>query len=91
MPNVKTIELTGSETEVRFGKNYPYFWVQNYGSEDIYMSLTPNIVPDADGVIRIPAGSGRSSGDVGQTDVLYLLAESLFLLSCESACAASPN
>lgn len=37
------------------------------------MSLFPNVVPDADGVIRIPAGSGRSSGDVGQAKVLYFI------------------
>jgi len=63
MPNVKTIELSGTETAVRFGENYPYFWVRNYGSGDVYMSLSPDVAPDADGVIRIPARSGRSSGD----------------------------
>ncbi len=73
MPNVKTIELSGTETAVRFGENYPYFWVRNCGSEDVYMSLSPDVVPDADGVIRIPARSGRSSGDVGQANVLYFI------------------
>jgi len=73
MPNVKTIELSGTETAVRFGENYPYFWVWNYGSGDVYMSLSPGIAHDADGVIRIPARSGRSSGDVGQANVLYFI------------------
>lgn len=73
MPNVKTVILTGAETEVRFGENYPYFWVRNCGSEDVHMSLSPNVVPDADGVICVPAGSGRSTGDVGQANVLYFV------------------
>lgn len=73
MPNTKTIELTGSETEVRFGENYPYFWVRNHGSGDVYMSALPGIVPGADGVTLIPAGEGRSTGDLGQANVLYFL------------------
>lgn len=70
---VKTINLTGSETEVKFGGKYPYFWVYNPGNSDIYMSVKPGIVPDSDGVILIPSGGGKCSGDVGQTDTLYFL------------------
>ncbi len=74
---VKTITLTGSETEVKFDGKYPYFWVHNPGKSDIYMSVKPGIVPDSDGVSLIPAGGGRSSGDVGvgQVDTLYFLGE----------------
>ncbi|MCM1024766.1 MAG: hypothetical protein NC395_12030 [Prevotella sp.] len=75
MPNTKTIELTGSETEVRFGENYPYFWVRNHGGGDVYMSALPGIVPGADGVTLIPAGEGRSTGDLGQANALYFLGE----------------
>jgi len=70
---MKTITLTGTETSVQFDKKYPYIWVRNHGENDVYMSVKPNIVPDADGVIFIPAGSGASTGDESQTDVLYLL------------------
>lgn len=72
MPNVKTITLTGGETAVKFDANYPYFWVQNFSDSDMYMSVSPNIVPDADGVILVPAKCGRSTGDVGQTNTLYI-------------------
>ncbi|MDE5576186.1 MAG: LamG domain-containing protein [Oscillospiraceae bacterium] len=70
--NVKTINLTGGETKVSFDANYPYFWVQNFSDSDVYMSVSPNITPDADGVILIPAKSGGSTGDVGQTNTVYL-------------------
>lgn len=72
MPNVKTTELTGVETAVKFDKNYSCFWVQNLGDSNVLMSVSPGIVPDADGVMLIPAKSGRSTGDVGQVDTLYL-------------------
>lgn len=71
--NTKTITLTGSETAVKFDRNYPYFWVINYGDSDVYMSVKPGIVPDTDGVVTVPAGGGACSGDVGQADTLYLL------------------
>jgi len=70
---MKTITLTGTETSVQFDKKYPYIWVRNLGEANVYMSVKPNIVPDADGVTVIPAGGGASNGDESQTDVLYLL------------------
>ena len=73
MPDVKTVELTGTETAVTFSQGHPYYWVQNFSDSDMYMSVSPKIVPNADGVIRIPANSGRSTGDVGQTNTLYIL------------------
>ncbi len=69
----KTITLTGEETAVKLDKQYPYIWVQNLGESDVYMSVRPGIVPDADGVRVVPVGGGKSTGDVGQTDTLYLL------------------
>lgn len=72
MPNVKTVTITGGEVAVKFDRNYPYFWVQNLGDSDVYLSTSPGIVPDADGVMLVSPKCGRSSGDVGQTDTLYL-------------------
>ncbi len=69
----KTITLTGEETAVKFDKQYPYFWVQNLGKSDVYMSVKPSIVPDSDGVKLVPAGGGKSSGEVNPVDTLYLL------------------
>lgn len=71
MPNTKTVPLLGGETAVKFGENYSHFWVLNLGDSDILMSPSPGIVPGADGVMLIPAGSGRSSGDLGQANTLY--------------------
>lgn len=72
MPNVKTVTLTGGEVAVKFDRNYPYFWVQNLGDSDVYLSTSPCIVPGADEVMLVSPKCGRSSGDVGQTDTLYL-------------------
>ncbi len=69
----KTITLTGEETAVKFDKQYPYFWVQNLGKSDVYMSVKPGIVPDSDGVKLVPAGGGKSSGEVHPVNTLYLL------------------
>lgn len=71
--NTKTITLTSEETAVRFDISYPYFWVINHGDSNVYMSDSPGIVPGADGVVAVPAGGGRSSGDVGQISTLYFL------------------
>ncbi len=71
--NTKTITLTGEETAVKLDRKYPYIWVRNHGDSDVYMSDSPGIVPDADGVVTVPAGGGSCSGDVGQTDTLYFL------------------
>ena len=65
--NTKTITLTGEETAVRFDNNYSYFWVRNFGNNNVYMSDSPGIVPGANGVVTVPAGGGASSGDVSQT------------------------
>jgi len=70
---VKTITLNGEETAVKLDKAYPYIWVQNLGGSDVYMSVKPGIVPDADGVITVPAGGGASTGEVEQTNTVYFL------------------
>jgi len=69
----KTITLTGEEIAVKLDKAYPYIWVQNLGDSDVYMSVKPGIVPEADGVITVPAGGGASTGEVEQTNTVYFL------------------
>ena len=74
MSNVKTIALTGAETEINFEQNYMCFWVHNLGSGTIYASDKPQIVPDDDGVISIPSGSSArvSNPNLTQISKLYL-------------------
>lgn len=74
MSNVKTINLTGGETEVIFGQKFRCFWIQNLGDSDIYASPDPGVVPEADGVITIGAGASArvSAADLSKTDRLYL-------------------
>ena len=72
--NTKTLELTGEEIQVHFSSAFPYFWVLNYGSDKVLMSLSPNISQGKDGVIEVPAGSsaGTMHGFEGSKNDLYL-------------------
>ncbi|MCH5192994.1 MAG: hypothetical protein J1F11_03465 [Oscillospiraceae bacterium] len=74
MSNVKTINLTGGETEVIFKQKFMCFWVQNLGSGTVYASLKKGVQPESDGVITIGAGAAArvSAADLAQTDTLYL-------------------
>lgn len=76
MSNVKTINLTGGETEVKFGQKFMCFWVQNLGSGNVYASVKAGVVPEADGVITVGAGASArvSMADMpmSQIDTLYL-------------------
>lgn len=76
MSDIKTINLTGEEKEVEFESSFMCFRVKNIGSEVIYASGKPGIVPDADGVIYVSAGSSIiiSSPDITGTKInkLYL-------------------
>ena len=74
MSNVKTIDLTGEETEVNFEQKFMCFWVQNMGSGDVYASIDAGVAPDKDGVIFIGAGASArvSAADLSQKDRLYI-------------------
>ena len=74
MSNVKTINLTGGETEVNFTQKFMCFCVQNLGSGDVYASTTAGMTPEADGVITIGAGASArvSAADLSQISTLYL-------------------
>lgn len=66
---VKTITLTGTELEVRIsGQNCDLL---NKTSGVVYMSRAPGIVPDADGVLPVEAGTAGKCLDTMGT--VYLL------------------
>lgn len=69
MCNIKTVTLNGSETKVD-GLSGQNTIIINKSSGAVYASNSPGIVPEADGVIEIPAG-GRD-GLYGTHGTLYL-------------------
>lgn len=66
----KTVELTGSEAKVE-GLGGQNVAVKNLGAGTIYVSTSPNVTPDADGVSEIPSSSGEVIFDAQGT--VYLL------------------
>lgn len=61
MSNVKTITLTGEETEIEFGgQQFMAVWIHNLGSNTVYASIDPDISPEADGVVAIPSGTAAA-------------------------------
>lgn len=65
MSNVKTITLTGEETEVKFDKPYAYIECNNLGNSEVLMSIKPNIIRGNDDVIIVKSGSSATIGDIG--------------------------
>lgn len=66
----KTVILTGAELRVE-GLEGQNVIVQNLGTNTIYASINPNITPDADNVIEIPAGGGVNV--YGANGTIYLM------------------
>lgn len=73
MPDVKTIELTGTETAVTFSEGHKYYWITNLGNGDIYASASSGIVPDADGVYLIPAGGEERISPDLYADTVFIV------------------
>ena len=73
MPNVKTTTLSGTETKVTLPQNYPYCFITNMSGAEIYASGNPGIVPYADGVYTIPAGTEIRISPEASGDTLWLL------------------
>lgn len=72
--NSTTITLTaGEEQTVQFDRPYPYYWVQNLGDKDVFISIDGGIVDGADGVITVPAGGSCGTMHGYPADRLYLL------------------
>lgn len=58
MVNTKTLELTANVvSKINFDKKYPYIYIKNFGDTDVYAAEFNDIIPDADGVTRISAGT----------------------------------
>ena len=67
--NIKTINLTGSEVDVKVGGGNSE--IKNNGTETIYASAASGIVAGADGVVSIPAGASVTVTDTRGT--VYIL------------------
>lgn len=70
--NVTTIELTGTEQEVRFSLKYPYFWCNNLSDTPVLMSKQSGIAEGADGVVIVPAGGTACTMHGYTDDVVYV-------------------
>ena len=73
MPNVKTTTLSGTETKVTLPQNYPYCFITNMSEAEIYASGNPGVVPYADGVYTIPAGTEIRISPEASGNTLWLL------------------
>lgn len=71
--NVTTITLDGNETKIEFSVSYPYYQITNKGDTDIYVSLSPNITPEAEGVYTVSAGSSEIIGSGYSFNAFYVL------------------
>ena len=71
--NVTTITLDGNETKIEFSVSYPYYQITNKGDTDIYVSLSPNITPEAEGVYTVSAGGSEIIGNGYSFDAFYVL------------------
>ena len=68
---VTNVTLTSDDPqEVRFAGAYPYYWVENFTSDYVYVRIGKNPTPEADGTYTIPAGDKRCISGVGG---IYLL------------------
>lgn len=71
--NVTTITLDGNETKIEFSVSYPYYQITNRGDTDIYVSLSPNITPETEGVYTVSAGGSEIIGSGYSFSAFYVL------------------
>lgn len=71
---VKTVTLTaGTPQTVAFSEAYPFYWIDNKTSGDVYASVGSTPEADKDGTYTIAAGSQlRISGGVGNGGITLL-------------------
>ncbi len=69
MSNIKTVNLTG--TEISVGISGCNCAVRNDGTEIAYVSVQPDVIAGADGVLSVPAGG--SAVLLGHNGTVYLL------------------
>ncbi len=87
MPKVKTIELTGTETAVTFPQNYPHYMILNMGDSEVCASGNPGIVPYADGVYAVPAGTEIRVSPETSGDTVWLLGSGRVQIRAEEIAA----
>lgn len=58
--NCCTAQLDGTECAVEFSSNYKCFTVQNDTSDDVFVSIKPDIIAGNDGVRRIRSGAASA-------------------------------
>ncbi len=78
MANEITILLSGTEQKVKAGAQN--CGIRNDGVDTVYISRNPNIVPDADGVLSVPAGQAAKYYDLNE--FVYLLGTGKVQLNC---------
>lgn len=71
--NVTTLDLSGSEIAVKFGTGHAYYQITNKSDTDFYVSLSPNITPETEGVYTIAAGGSEIIGDGYSFNKFYIL------------------
>lgn len=84
--NVTTITLDGKEKTVVFSEGYPYFWITNKGSADIYVSLSSGITPKTDGgytIAAVPNITGQETNPA-----LFIFYSSSSIIAAISKCTA---
>lgn len=74
---IKTIKLTGTETEIKFDKNYAFIEINNLSGNEILVSAKPEIVRGNDDVIIVSAKTIVTMGDTGSLGIkkIYALGE----------------
>lgn len=67
-----SITLDGSESSITFQEEYLYFSVQNNSDSVVYISLNRDIVPNADGVMAVNAGSSVLFGHMKNVNRFFV-------------------
>lgn len=67
-----SITLDGSESSITFQEEYLYFSVQNNSDSVVYISLNRDIVPNADGVMAVNAGSSVLFGHMKNANHFFV-------------------
>lgn len=84
---VTTITLTaGTPQSVKFASSYPFYWIDNKTSGNVYARIGGTPAPDSDGTFTIAAGSQlRVSGGAFDNDITLLGSGKVQIIASELA------